>query len=979
MKKLFTLMMLCLSVSATAWADFTEPWTSAAPPHSRPIITTFPSGMSYTGDNKVHAVTQVIKVETQGTVGVTLSITAGTLNVLGIDLATANGTVQASYYTAKELTTSDGSYTATLSNVPAGYYVLRYFVYNNTTDNADLTSTTGSLRVTGAVQAPVISDLANLSNDKVYLVKSGRTTASKDVYLLYNSKVGGYLSSNYDEESKNTSLYDGLDNFQFAIYKHTDNKYYFYIPKGYKIVGNATGNTAAIPLGFVADTDMEIRTTSTVTNYPFMLSTNRSGALNVADTDGKHGVVNWSDSDGYNSTGDRGNAFQFIEAGSLSADIQAEVANRITKAEDYNTAFALSDAITRLNPDGQIDKYVGNYSFSDAYNLTLAVVGFQYASNNTNYNTMMTEYNNVINNASKVTLNNGEIFQIKCTTAERGYLAFYNTTVNNESGQTTFDGTTTLTLAGVTAASGFPNVGAENVSTDWAMYKYNDKCYLYNTENKKFIKSGNPLTFTEDVTQASPVTRESIDGKVAAWRLKFVGTSQYISFSHGYGLNGGARQYGDASDAGVQHYLIKTGSSVSDADAGPIAYKILSDDINSNLATVKAYRAKTDVSKVGYYTYSGDINVATAINTAEALIASSAASSTASEVETSLANLKAIPAGYTINQPTAGKLYRLKGKVNTKYVTGNLHNDIQKMALSAENGVETVFMFRDAGNGKFKLLNVGNGFYINNTWAIGSSNREFDKFTFEASATNIGYYVPKTDKGSCYMYNNTDRQVVDRQNSYDANVCDWEIEEVTWLPVPIYNDTYKLGTFYSPVPLIQNTERIKFYTGKVTNNYFNLTEYPGNVIPANTAFVTEYVDGQVNNCAYLQITSDPSPTTEQQEQLDHNQLEGKLETITTPTIDGKTICTMQEIGGALTFARYTGTTVKGFRAYLPVDNSTTGGGDSSFRLVFGVPTGIDTIGNQPAQEQTVYDLSGRRVEHAGKGLYIVNGKKVMIK
>ncbi|MDD6584912.1 MAG: hypothetical protein PUF07_07950, partial [Bacteroidales bacterium] len=173
--------------------------------------------------------------------------------------------------------------------------------------------------------------------------------------------------------------------------------------------------------------------------------------------------------------------------------------------------------------------------------------------------------------------------------------------------------------------------------------------------------------------------------------------------------------------------------------------------------------------------------------------------------------------------------------------------------------------------------------------------------------------------------------------------------------------------------------RIKFYTGTVTNNYFNLTEYTGDVIPANKAFITEYIGDKSNECAYLQITSDPTPTTKQQEQLDNNQLEGQFETITTPTITGKTICTMQEISSALTFASYTGTTVKGFRAYLPVDNSTTGGGDSSFRLVFGVPTGIDTIGNQPAQEQTVYDLSGRRVEHAGKGLYIVNGKKVMIK
>lgn len=973
MKKLFTLMMLCLSVSATAWADFTESWTSAAPPHSRPIISTFPKGMSYTGNNKVHAVTQVIKVEPQADVVVRLSITAGTLNLLGIDLATAGGTVQASDYT--------GDTSVTFSAVPAGYYVLRYFVHNNTNNNddADLDATTGSLRVEGAVQAPVISDLANLSNDKVYLVKSGRSTASnsKDVYLLYNSGVSGYLSSNYDEESKNTSLYDGLDNFQFAIYKHTDNKYYFYIPKGNKIVGNATGNNAAIPLDYVADTDMEIRTTRTVPNYPFMLSTNRSGALNVAKTDGKHGVVNWSD--GYNKTGDKGNAFQFIEAGDLADAVKPFLPNKITYASDYRTAQALSESVDPA--------YVGNYIYADWEQLSTAVTDFVNSTTVENRNTMMTEYNkanNALSTASRITLENGEIFQIKCTDASRGYLAYYNTTNGN------FDGATTLTLAGAEGYTAFPNINAENVYTTWAMYKYNDECYLYSTENKKFIKSGNPLTFTEDVAQASRVTLENIDGNNIGWRLKFIGSDNYISFSPGYGLTTGARIYHVANDGGVQHYLIKTGSSVSDADAGPIAYKILKSDIESNLATVKPYHDKTDVSKVGYYTFNGNIDVANAITAAEALRESSTASAvTASAVETLLANLKAIlAAGYTINQPTVGKLYRLKGKVNAKYVTGNLttHSNIQKMALSAENGVETVFMFRDAGEGKFKLLNVGNGFYIYGTRAIGSSNSEFDQFTFEASPTNLGYYVPKTENSYCYMYNNTDREVVDSQDSYAANVCDWEIEEVPWLPVPIYMDKYKLGTFYSPVALYKDESRIKFYTGTVTNNYFNLTEYKGDVIPANTAFVTEYVEGgeTSNKCAYLQITSDPSLTPEQKTQLASNQLRGQLETINTPSSNDKTIYTMQEIqvnnnDSKLTFARYTGTTVKGFRAYLPVDNSTIEAGLGSFRLVFGVPTGIDTIGNQPAQEQTVYDLSGRRVERAGKGLYIVNGKKVMIK
>ena len=961
MKKLFTLMMLCLSVSATAWAQITEEWTNAAPPHSRPIISTYP--MSYSGTNKVHAVTQVIKVETQGNVGVTLTITAGTLNVLGIDLATANGTVQASYYTAKELTTSDGSYTATLSDVPAGYYVLRYFVHNNASENANLDNTSGSLTVRGAVQAPVISNLANLSNDKVYLVKSGRTDASKDVYLLYNSAsdASGYLSSNYKHESENKSLYDGLENFQFAIYKHTDNKYYFYIPKGKKIVGNETENNTAIPLRNLPDTDMEIRTTSTVDNYPFLLSTNRSGALNVALTNGQHGVVNWSDSNGYNQTGDAGNAFQFIEAGDLADDVKTLLQNKIMYAPDYRTAQAL---LASVDP-----AYVGQYIYADLEQLSTALTNFANSTTVDNYNTMMTEYNQARSTASRVTLGNGEIFQIKCTNASRGYLAYYNTTND------TFDGATTLTLAGANGWNAFPNIDAANVYTTWAMYKYNDKCYLYSTKNKKFIKAGNPLTFTEDVAQASPVTLENIDGNDIGWRLKLIGTSNYISFSPGYGLNGGARIYNDASDAGVQHYLIKTGSSVSDADAGPIARKIL--------LPVLASKTPTLGTGIGEYTYSGsdqatdEANIATAKSYVDGTV-----TPTEAEILAAITNMTNLYSSLTINQPTAGKLYRFKGKTSQRYMKSNGAGSQMTVSanLDPDNGPATIFMvIKD--DDRYKLLSYDLGLYANETRSIGSAVNNFNTYSFlKSEGGNAGYYTIKSNySGAQYLWSNTSK--TDRNGEYAEGNCDWEIEEVPYLPVPIYNDTYKLGTFYSPVALTQNTTRIKFYTGTVTNNYFNLTQYTGNVIPANTAFVTEYVkDGQTsNNCAYLLIASDPTPTTEQQKQLDNNQLQGQFETITTPTITGKTICTMQEISSALTFASYTGTTVKGFRAYLPVDNSTTGGGDSSFRLVFGVPTGIDTIGNQPAQEQTVYDLSGRRVEHAGKGLYIVNGKKVMIK
>ena len=45
----------------------------------------------------------------------------------------------------------------------------------------------------------------------------------------------------------------------------------------------------------------------------------------------------------------------------------------------------------------------------------------------------------------------------------------------------------------------------------------------------------------------------------------------------------------------------------------------------------------------------------------------------------------------------------------------------------------------------------------------------------------------------------------------------------------------------------------------------------------------------------------------------------------------------------------------------------------------GVSTGIDFIENKATGEvKVIYDLSGRRVANPSKGLYIVNGKKVII-
>ena len=61
------------------------------------------------------------------------------------------------------------------------------------------------------------------------------------------------------------------------------------------------------------------------------------------------------------------------------------------------------------------------------------------------------------------------------------------------------------------------------------------------------------------------------------------------------------------------------------------------------------------------------------------------------------------------------------------------------------------------------------------------------------------------------------------------------------------------------------------------------------------------------------------------------------------------------------------------KAYLPV---TAGAGARFLSFDFGTETAIESV-ESVENNAAVYDLSGRRVQKAQKGLYIVNGKKVV--
>ena len=358
----------------------------------------------------------------------------------------------------------------------------------------------------------------------------------------------------------------------------------------------------------------------------------------------------------------------------------------------------------------------------------------------------------------------------------------------------------------------------------------------------------------------------------------------------------------------------------------------------------------------------------------------------------------------TINQPTVGKLYRFKSNRDT-YMTSNIvlcgnSNYYLETVTNSDNNY-TIF-YIDADN---KLLSYATGLYVGsfasdassrnqtyNQWTLPGVGEAGTAFTF-AEGSVVGKYKlrPGNNREICAysrQVSGVNTYIVEAattgQTSADYN---WTIEEVTWLPIPV-SSTYKFGTFFSPVNIAltdtyySKDARMKFYTGRLDNEGYVVLDKVNDNIPANTPYVIELTSesGYGNGCQYLKI-ADSAPA------IDANtyNLRGGLETIATPTDQG-TIYTLQAAWDDNTdnhnsttnvaFRIYNGTNILGCRAYLPVSGTQTVKG---MRFNEGTTTRIESLEAGQTHKIDAYDLSGRRVERAGKGLYIINGKKVYIK
>ena len=410
--------------------------------------------------------------------------------------------------------------------------------------------------------------------------------------------------------------------------------------------------------------------------------------------------------------------------------------------------------------------------------------------------------------------------------------------------------------------------------------------------------------------------------------------------------------------------------------------KLTDDKITALAALQAAYNAKAVYANAvigdGLGQYKGDKDaIVTALTAAEVIGSKTLAQQATLNVSDINAATTALNdvAGLTINMPAAGKYYRIQGACEASlpgyYITGHTNADGGRIALTADADASTIYYF-DGTN----LVAYQSGLVVglnDSHWTFASiddNSKPASTITFGQSPRTTGAYTVKSANRYFHytVYNGT-VQV----NRCQDDVCkehDWYLTEVTELPVTISNVEH--ATFFAPVA-VKVADGVTAHTVTINEGgWADLNVIEGGVIPANTGVILTGAEG-----AY-----DFAITTA-------NAFEG--ENLMTGTI-AKTLVAKPENTECYVLAVHTENGLgmyaaakgedrtifynAGHKAYLAV-SQVNPAAYYSFR--FPGTTGVENV-EVESGVNVIYDLTGRRVEAiTAPGIYVVNGKKVLVK
>jgi len=360
------------------------------------------------------------------------------------------------------------------------------------------------------------------------------------------------------------------------------------------------------------------------------------------------------------------------------------------------------------------------------------------------------------------------------------------------------------------------------------------------------------------------------------------------------------------------------------------------------LAACTAFQPYNTLIGTGLNQYSGE--TATEMQ-ATYLSATIATTLTAEELTSYVSTLENPASKLTLNMPATNKFYRFN--IGDNYMCNVAGGDNVRTVTTTNNDKSTIFYL----NSDSYLIGYGDGYGFNYGYCKATETGIFNAFDFSESSALGQYYIHSNQGTGNATYSS--RYITVSGSKLAEGQGSWTISEVTSLPVTI--SAAKYATLYAPVALTI-PQGVTAYTATDKGEYLTLTAIEGGVIPENTGVI---LAGEADTYDF-DVTTGGSVSS--------NALTGQVAAQVRPA--GSYILATGSEG--VGFYADGASTIPGFKAYLP-----SGVGEvKSFR--FGDVDAIRNISNE-LKGGEIYDLSGRRVKSPSNGLYIVNGKKVVIK
>ena len=576
-------------------------------------------------------------------------------------------------------------------------------------------------------------------------------------------------------------------------------------------------------------------------------------------------------------------------------------------------AATLSAAITTAQ--GVHDDAAGDYL--SAYNTLTAAIATATATENINYTPRTDVYYTIVNARGAMVYDASHSSSVDDTNDNAEYVWYGSTTPD-----------------------------ATNVNNLWGFIERDGHYYMYNVGKQQFASVGKGTygaTWIFSDTPAYITLDDGIADEIAVPKVRVratiatTGNCYTMSVSTQY--TGPIITYDENGDGGVPMLFTESTVTVDPDITATMYFTALKNAIDAcaeiSLGTGVNQFAESDAYD-------------TALSAANTTYNN--ASSTNSELQTAISNLESAVSSLVLNLPSAG-FYRIKGKTSGNYLAAGMANS--KYAMSSATDATTIFYYDGT-----KVVNFGSGM------ANGMSQSSWNWVTDDAAST-VTFADGETNGGYSFKSSNAffydGGTNADRGSSLntDARYRNWYLTEVTSLPVTISAAGY--ATFNSPVAVeIPQDQVITAYQASVQDaDYIRLVSIDDGVIPANFPVVLKGNPGTYTfNITTTELTG---------ENYHANELKGS---IAAKRVSVGEIYTLQrDSETTVGFYPNAGETFKGFSAYL-----TSASGSRGFQMVSS--TGIEHIAT-PILFENAYDLQGRKAGIVKKGVYIVNGKKVL--